>query len=183
MLKRTTFLLKEFQRIGEDLELPEYAQIEFPDADEDTGIVNAKKYKRFIVHVTPDDDSLYTGGTFRIEFDLNAVPEYPNKPPKAKMLTKIWHVNIDAASGAICHSYLKMDECAGGSYTPILGLQGVVLGILQLFFGLKNPDDPLNVEAANQYKTDFEGYQKKAKEWTKLYAKPVPIPAHCLAQK
>jgi len=177
---RSLFLLKEFGKTGEKLELPPSCLLEFPDADP-SGETNAGKYKRFIVHFTPDE-GLYSGGTFQIQFNVNDVPEYPYKPPHAKMLTKVWHPNIDL-NGNICHNYLKVDQIFGdgAGYTPTLGMSGVVMGILTLFYGGENPDDPLNLEAAQQYKQDKNTFSKKALEWTKSYAKPVEIKPHCLA--
>jgi ubiquitin-protein ligase len=33
-----------------------------------------------------------------------------------------------------------------------------------------NPDDPLDTNIAEQYRTDYEKFKKTAKEWTKKYA-------------
>jgi len=175
---RSTFLLKEFGRSGETLELPITCELEFPDAPL-SGEISANKYKRFIIHFTPDD-GLYEGGVFRIE--IEATPEYPFKPPKAKMLTKLWHPNVDL-QGAICHNYLKVDPAfgEGAGYSPALGMSGVVTGLLNLFYGGENPDDPLNLEAAQQYKTNRSAFDSKAKQWTNEHAKPIKIPNHCQA--
>eukprot|EP01103_Thecamoeba_quadrilineata_P000985 TRINITY_DN10874_c0_g1_i1.p1 TRINITY_DN10874_c0_g1~~TRINITY_DN10874_c0_g1_i1.p1 ORF type:complete len:202 (+),score=30.61 TRINITY_DN10874_c0_g1_i1:3-608(+) len=180
---RTLFLLKEFGRTGETLELPDTCVLEFPDADPNPKAdFTSNRYKRFIVHISPDE-GLYEGGTFRIEFSVLEVSEYPYKPPKAKLLTKIWHPNIDL-EGGICHNYLKTDAIFrdGAGYSPVLGMSGVVTGILTLFYpGGENPDDPLNIEAANQYRQENVAFVKKAKEWTKNYATKVEIAPHCLA--
>jgi ubiquitin-conjugating enzyme E2 S len=48
----------------------------------------------------------YAGGHFRIRLTLG--PNYPAAPPKAVMLTKIFHPNI-SASGEICVNVLKRD--------------------------------------------------------------------------
>jgi len=100
------------------------------------------------------------------------------------MLTQIWLPNIDP-KGPICHNYLKVDPAfgEGAGYSPILGISGVVLGVLTLFYGGENPDDPLNNEAALQYKNSKATFEKKAREWTEQYAKPVSIKAHCLPSK
>jgi len=156
----------EIARLGEDLSLPEFCHIEYPDhsgSDE----VTSKKYKRFILNVNPKE-GLYAGGNFQLEFDLNQVPEYPDKPPKVSMLTKMWHVNVNNSS--ICHNYLKVSISNEEGYTPVLGLQGVINGLIALFFGLENADDPLNLEAAKLYQKDHPSYCKIAKEWTQKYA-------------
>lgn len=76
---RSLYLLKEFGK-GEHLALPDNCQLEFPDATRD-GDITSDKYKRFVVHYKPDT-GIYAGGTFRMMFDVSAVPEYPYKPPK-----------------------------------------------------------------------------------------------------
>jgi len=99
---RSVFLLKEFGKTGETLELPPCCILEFPDAEPD---ITSGKYKRFIVHYT-SDDGIYEGGTFRLEFNVNNVPDYPYKPPQVRLLNRIWHPNIDL-EGKVCHNYLK----------------------------------------------------------------------------
>jgi len=179
---RSLFLLKEFGKTGERLELPPSCLLEFPDADPNPNANDGSgKYKRFIVHFSPDE-GVYLGGTFQIHFNVNDVVEYPYKPPVAKMLTKVWHPNIDL-NGSICHNFLKVDQIFGdgAGYAPTLGMSGVVMGVLNLFYGGENPDDPLNIEAATQYKADRGAFEQKAREWTKQYAKAVEIKSHCLA--
>lgn len=171
--RRSLFVLKEIARNGESLDLPDYCDIEYPNATDD-GEITSAKYKNFIVHVKPTD-GLYAGGHFRMQVELESVPDYPEKPPKCRMLTKMWHVNIDE-KGAICHNFLKVDECANGGYSPVLGLSGIINGLLTLFHGLENPDDPLNIDAAKQYVSNHKEYVNQAKEWTKKYAVTMEIP-------
>jgi hypothetical protein len=45
----------EFGQKGETLELPPNCKLEFPDAPLDRNEVTSGKYKRFIVHYTPDE--------------------------------------------------------------------------------------------------------------------------------
>lgn len=46
------------------------------------------------------EDSVYAGGVFKIELDFSE--KYPFKPPKIKVLTKIYHPNIKQDTGEIC---------------------------------------------------------------------------------
>eukprot|EP01105_Mastigella_eilhardi_P005416 TRINITY_DN17138_c0_g1_i1.p1 TRINITY_DN17138_c0_g1~~TRINITY_DN17138_c0_g1_i1.p1 ORF type:complete len:198 (-),score=57.29 TRINITY_DN17138_c0_g1_i1:172-765(-) len=174
---RSVFLLNEFSK-DETLSLdPDTCSVEFPDSQ--TCTTAAGKYKRFYVHYKPTS-GLYTGGTYTIEFDVRQVPEYPNKPPKAHMLTKVWHPNIDL-QGAICHNYLKVDTDTWGAaagWTPVLKMQDLVLAILTMFDYTNSEHhsdsffagDPLNVEAANEYMQNVAVFEKHAKEWVRRYA-------------
>eukprot|EP01106_Pelomyxa_sp_JSP_P005606 TRINITY_DN1890_c0_g1_i1.p1 TRINITY_DN1890_c0_g1~~TRINITY_DN1890_c0_g1_i1.p1 ORF type:complete len:227 (-),score=72.18 TRINITY_DN1890_c0_g1_i1:155-772(-) len=183
MSMRSLLLLKEFGTTGERMQLPDSCKVEFPDAPAtQTSVTTAGKYKRFIVHYAPTE-GLYAGGTFRIEFDVNKVPNYPMQPPKARMLTKVWHPNIDI-NGAICHNYLKTEEAFHGGWTPALKMQALVHAILTMFDTKSdsfNPEDPLNMEATAQLVSNRDAFERQAREWVKQYAKPVQIAPHCLA--
>ncbi len=51
-------------------------------------------------------DSPYEGGVFK--FELHYPDNFPEKPPKFRLLTKIYHPNIDQL-GYICLDILKGD--------------------------------------------------------------------------
>ena len=175
---RDLVLQKEISKKGEDFGVPEFCKIEYPLASIHADSI--LKYHYFIVHITVPNKvgSLYEGGTFRMEVDLRDVPEYPNRPPKCKMLTKVFHVNIND-KGAICHNYLKVDGDEHAGWTPVLGLSNLILGVSNLLFDGSNPDDPLNVDAADLYKSSKMEYEKKVKEWVKLYAQEkLQVPKH-----
>ena len=44
---------------------------------------------------------------------------------------------------------------------------------MQALLSAPNPEDPLDNEIAEVWKTNLEGAKKKAKEWTALYANPI----------
>jgi ubiquitin-protein ligase len=151
--------------------------LEFPDATKD-GDITSDKYKRFIVHYRPSE-GMYAGGTFRIMFDVSPVPEYPYKPPKVTCLTKVWHPNI-TLEGRVCHNYLQTDRAFGdgAGWSPAVQMQGLVNAILTMFDDRSdsfNPDDPLNDEAAAQYKNNRDAFATKAREWTREHARQLPI--------
>ncbi|KAH3763405.1 NEDD8-conjugating enzyme UBE2F [Pelomyxa schiedti] len=176
---RSLFLLKEFGKIGEQLELdPSVCRLEFPDAPA-SGELTSGKYKRFFVKYRPQA-GIYAGGEYLIEFDVRKVPEYPDRPPIVKVRTKIWHPNIDL-EGSVCHNYLKVDSAFGQGcgWSPVIQMQGLVNGILTMFDFTDpehhsdsfNEDDPLNLEAAKEYKTDSAAFIRHAKEWVNLHAR------------
>lgn len=175
---RDAYLLREFASTGEDLDLPPNILLDFIDSAS-TGEDSAKKFETFIAHVSPTA-GVYVGGTFKIEFSVKTVLDYPFQPPSAHMLTPIWHPNIDL-QGHICHNYLKADAAAGegAGYSPVLGMSGVVLGVSTLLeSGGENPYDPLNPDAARQYLENYDAFAKKARDWTKQHAKREDVPIH-----
>lgn len=188
--RRSMFLLRQFGRMGEQLDLPDNCTIEFPDAKEgETPGSSADKYKRFVVHYRPEE-GLYAGGVYRFEFDVTDVPEYPDKPPKVRCLTRVWHPNI-ALDGRVCHNFLQANPIYGEGcgYTPALGLSSLVNGVITMFdvdssdrhSDSFNPASPLNTEAAEQFVKDYAAFVRAARDYTRQYAQPVPIKPWCLA--
>merc|ERR1712183_874680 len=95
-------------------------------------------------YITGPEKSPYSGHVFKV--CIKFPTDYPFKPPKVHMDTKIFHPNIDQ-NGQICLDILK-DKWSPALYT----------------------DSPLNQEAARLYKRDREGYDRKVKEWAGKYA-------------
>lgn len=97
------------------------------------------------------------GGTFRLELFLTA--DYPMGPPKVRFLTKIYHPNIDRL-GRICLDILKVEINLFSSslitrqdkWSPALQIRTVLLSI-QALLSAPNPDDPLDNNVAEQWKT------------------------------
>ena len=106
------------------------------------------------------ENSPYQGGLFWLK--INFPKDYPFKPPKVIFLTKLYHPNI-SSTGSICIDILKEQ------WSPALTISKVLLCICSLLDD-PNPDDPLVPEIANLFKEDREAYNKKAKDFTLLYA-------------
>ncbi len=105
-------------------------------------------------------DTPYFGGTFLVQ--ISFTEKYPFEPPSISFETKIYHPNIDH-KGIPCIAILKDDWSATCTILQ-------VLQILQDLLVNPNVDNPLNVEAANLYKTNRNEYVKKVIEITKTYA-------------
>lgn len=106
------------------------------------------------------EESPYATGRFKLELFL---PEdYPMAPPKVRFLTRIYHPNIDRL-GRICLDILK------DKWSPALQIRTVLLSI-QALLSAPNPDDPLNNEAAEQWKSQETAAMETARNWTKQHA-------------
>ena len=111
-------------------------------------------------------DSVYEGGTFQI--DIKIPDKYPYVPPKMQFDTKIWHPNISSQTGAICLDILK-DE-----WSPALTIRTALLSV-QALLTAAEPKSPQDAVVAAQYENEFPAFQKKAREWTKLYANELSL--------
>ena len=119
-----------------DLDGGNVAQISFPNPNDLTN---------FNVTVHPDTGP-WTGASYDFTFAIPAL--YPHEPPKVTCNTRIYHPNIDL-SGAVCLNILRED------WKPVLDINAVIYGLIYLFYE-PNPDDPLNREAADLFRTDRE---------------------------
>jgi ubiquitin-conjugating enzyme E2 D/E len=104
----------------------------------------------------------YAGGVFKLE--IHFPMDYPFKPPKLTMKTKMYHPNI-SSSGAICLDILK------NNWSPALTISKVLLSLCSLFSDA-NPNDPLVPEVADIYVKDRARYDATARFWTEKYAMP-----------
>lgn len=75
--------------------------------------------------------------------------------PKVVFNTKIYHPNIDIL-GRICLDILK------DKWSPALQIRSVLLSI-QALLSSPNPEDPLNNEAAEHWKTNESDAIKKGR--------------------
>ena len=82
--------------------------------------------------------------------------------PKVRFVTKIYHPNIDKI-GRICLDVLK------DKWSPALTIRTILLSI-QALLSAPNPDDPLNNEVAELWKSNEALAMSNAAKWTKLYA-------------
>ena len=122
--------------------------------------VNPNNYRHFYVKIYGPGNTPYENGIFRAELYL---PEdYPMTAPKVVFNTKIYHPNIDNL-GRICLDILK------DKWSPALQIRSVLLSI-QALLSSPNPDDPLNNEAAENWKTNELDALKKARDYTTKYA-------------
>jgi ubiquitin-conjugating enzyme E2 S len=110
----------------------------------------------------------YANGVWRLHLDIP--PTYPTAPPTATFRTRLWHPNIDEASGAVCVETLKRD------WSSSLKLRDVLVTICCLLIQ-PNPASALNEAAGKLATEDWEGYCRRAKLMTDIHA---AVPAHMI---
>jgi len=108
------------------------------------------------------EDTSYEGGTWKIRVYL---PEkYPYHAPKIGFINKVFHPNIDEASGVVCLNVI--DE----SWSPLYDLRNVFDVFLPQLLTYPNPKDPLNVQAAELLLKSPEEYGERVREYVTNFA-------------
>jgi len=103
----------------------------------------------------------FEGGLFRCKLVLGQ--DFPQAPPKAFFLTKIFHPNV-SKSGEICVNTLKKD------WKPAHGI-GHVLMVIRCLLIVPNPESALNEDAGKLLLERYEDYAERARLMTSIHAK------------
>ncbi|CAG8514831.1 14808_t:CDS:2 [Funneliformis mosseae] len=118
----------------------------------------------FCSQIKGPKDTPYEDGLFKV--DVQIPSRYPMEPPKMQFITPIYHPNVDDA-GRICLDILKMPP--NGSWKPSLNIS-TTLTSLSILMADPNPDDPLLVEIASEFKENKSLFIQKARQATLQHA-------------
>jgi ubiquitin-conjugating enzyme E2 F len=127
-------------------------KVSFPDAN---------KIHHMQLTIQPEEGMWRRG---RFVFNINVPEGYNIEPPSVKCLTKVWHPNIDS-DGSVCLSILRSAALDGSGWTPTRSLKDVIWGLNSLFTDLCDFEDPLNIEAARQYKQDPTSFHQNVHKY------------------
>nr|XP_043630671.1 ubiquitin-conjugating enzyme E2-23 kDa [Erigeron canadensis] len=123
--------------------------------------------REFFVLLHGPRDSPYCGGVWKVRVELpNA---YPYSSPSIGFVNKIYHPNIDFASGTVCLDVINQ------AWSAMFDLNHVFEIFLPQLLMVPNPLDPLNEEAAEFLLRDKTAYEEKVKEYCGRYAKPEDV--------
>jgi ubiquitin-protein ligase len=102
---------------------------------------------------TPFED-----GVFKLTMEFTE--EYPNKPPKVRFLSKMFHPNV-YQDGTLCLDILQ------NRWTPTYDVAAILTSIQSLLHD-PNPNSPANALAAQVYQENRRDYERKVRDIVEL---------------
>lgn len=130
-------------------------------SDHEVELVNDNMQEFYIKFFGPKGTP-YENGVWRLHVELP--DNYPYKSPSIGFVNKIFHPNIDIASGSICLDVIN------STWSPLYDLINIVEWMIPGLLKEPNGSDPLNNEAATLQLRDKKLYEEKIKEYISKYA-------------
>ena len=108
----------------------------------------------------------FEGKFFQLKLVLSA--DFPASPPRGFFLTKIYHPNVEASSGAICVNTLKKDWTATTTFSH-------VLSVIRCLLIVPFPESSLNDEAGKLFMESYDEYHRRARLMADVHGRPTPF--------
>ena len=115
---------------------------------------------RFRISIEIEEDCPYQGGIYY--FELDCPVDYPFRPPKTKVMTQIFHPNIED-TGKVCLDILR------DSWSPALTIQKVGLA-LQSLITKPNFNETVNKEYMSVHNQNVQTALEQARDQNMRYA-------------
>jgi len=128
------------------------------------GLIDDNDIFKWEVLIIGPSDTLYEGGFFKCHLEFPT--EYPLRPPKLKVITDIWHPNIER-NGDVCISILHEPgddrwgyEKASERWLPVHTVETILVSVISM---LADPNDesPANVDAAKEWRENYPEFKRK----------------------
>ncbi|QPG74347.1 hypothetical protein FOA43_001674 [Brettanomyces nanus] len=132
-------------------------------SDYEVTLINDNMQEFFVNFMGPKD-SPYEGGMWKIHVELP--DQYPYKSPSIGFQNKIFHPNIDEASGSVCLDVINQ------TWSPMFDMFNIFEEFIPQLLNYPNASDPLNGDASSLYLRDKSKYLEKVKTYVKRYANP-----------
>ena len=119
--------------------------------------------------VVGPDESPWEGGIYKLR--LQFPDQYPDKPPRVRFLSEMFHPNI-FADGSLCLDIIQ------DKWKPIYTVASILSSIQSLLCD-PNTDSPANQEAAKLYQANKKEYNKCVRGRALLRESGAAPCAHC----
>lgn len=132
-------------------------------SDYEVTLKDESRMDEFSVIFKGPKESPYEEGIWKI--DVLLPEQYPYKSPSIGFSNKIFHPNIDEASGSVCLDVINQ------TWSPMYELINIFDVFLPQLLMYPNPSDPLNFSAAKLYLLDMKKYEASVKDFVNKHAK------------